>query len=72
MNELIKLFNTNKTHIEIDTINQKENGLTNDPSIFTYTIQLIDNNDNDPIASISIDQFSDKEIKDVIKYFAAL
>lgn len=72
MNELIRLFNTNKTHIEIDTINQKENGLTNDPSIFTYTIQLIDNNDNDPIASISIDQFSDKEIKDVIKYFAAL
>lgn len=69
MQELITLFNNNNTHIEIDTVNQKDNGYTDDPNIFTYTILLISNEDNDVIAAESIDAFSDDEIISVINYF---
>lgn len=69
MQELITLFNNNNTHIEIDTVNQKDNGYTDDPNIFTYTILLISNEDNDVIAAESIDSFTDDEIISVINYF---
>lgn len=69
MQELITLFNNNNTHIEIDTVNQKDNGYTDDPNIFTYTILLISNEDNDVIAAESIDSFTDDKIISVINYF---
>lgn len=69
MQELINLFNNSSTHIEIDTINQKDNGYTDDPNAFTYTILLLSNEDNDIIAAESIDTFSDAEIISVVNYF---
>lgn len=69
LQELITLFNNNNTHIEIDTVNQKDNGYTDDPNVFTYTILLLSNDDNDIIAAESIDAFSDAEIISVINYF---
>lgn len=69
MQELINLFNNSSTHIEIDTVNQKDNGYTDDPNVFTYTILLLSNEDNDVIAAESINAFTDTEITSVINYF---
>lgn len=58
LEKLISKFNTEETHIEIDTINQFENGTTTDKNAYTYTIYLINNADSEPITQESVDTFS--------------
>lgn len=69
MNELIRIFNDNETHIEIDTVNQKENGMTDNPNIYTYTVLLIDNASGDSIESEVSVRFDEKEIKSIRESF---
>lgn len=70
MKELISRFNTDKTHIEVDAINQKDNGMTNNPSLYSYTILLVLNDERYSIlAQTSLDLFDQEEIKHAIHYF---
>lgn len=69
MEKLISMFNTEKTHIEIDTINQFENGTTTDKNLFTYTIYLINNADGEPIAQGSVNSFSSAETEMIYRNF---
>lgn len=66
MNELIKQFNNAETHVEVDVLNQYENGTTDDRNIFTYTVYIVANKDNKHLATAGVDNFSEKEIKWVI------
>ena len=59
MYELIKTFNTKTTHIEVDTLNQEENGRE---VLYSYTVYLIDNMTSEPIDFVSIDNFSKSDI----------
>ena len=63
MKELIELFNDNDTHIEVDTLNQKDNGTTSGADIYSYTVILIDNKTRDNIESVSIRNFDKKDIE---------
>lgn len=64
MHELIKEFNTDKTHLEFDTINQYDNGTTDEKNFYTYTVYLIDNKTNYPITgAVSINNFEDDSIQ---------
>lgn len=69
MDKLIELFNTDKTHIEIDIINQYENGTTANKHEYTYTIHLVNSSDNDSLCAVSVDNFCQREIDSVIDYF---
>lgn len=69
MNELIKTFNDNETHIEIDAVNQFENGSTKDRSVYSYTVILLQNETGEQICSVSIDKFDKDDIEFVKKYF---
>ncbi|MBO0438945.1 hypothetical protein [Candidatus Enterococcus ikei] len=69
MYELIEIYNTDKTHIEIDTVNQKENGTTTDGNLYSYTIYLTDNESDDPINMVSVEKFNSYEVGFVIDYF---
>ena len=68
MDELIKLFNNEMTHIEVDTVNQKENGET-DYDFYSYTVMLIENKNSEIIDSVSIDTFDDSDVEWVSKIF---
>lgn len=59
MYELIKTFNTKTTHIEVDTLNQEENG---GEFLYSYTVYLVDNITSQPIDFVSIDNFSKQDI----------
>ena len=59
MYELIKTFNTKTTHIEVDTLNQEENG---GEVLYSYTVYLVDNITSQPINFVSIDNFSKQDI----------
>ena len=59
MYELIKTFNTKTTHIEVDTLNQEENG---GEVLYSYTVYLIDNMTSEPIDVVNIDDFSKSDI----------
>jgi len=69
MYELIEKYNTDQTHIEIDAVNQKENGTTADGNIYSYTIYLMDNDSGDPINMVSVEKFNSYEVGFVIDYF---
>ena len=66
MNELIEKFNNELTHIEIDAINQLENGGKDE---WTYTLLLIDNKTKDTINQISISDFGNAEMSHVRRVF---
>ena len=66
MNELIEKFNSKLTHIEIDAINQLENGGKDE---WTYTLLLIDNKTKDTINQISISDFGNAEMSYVRRVF---
>ena len=69
MDKLIEFFNTDKTHIEIDIINQYENGTTANKHDYTYTIHLVNNSDNDSLCAASVENFCQGEIESVIDHF---
>lgn len=69
MEELILLFNNEKTHIEVDCINQKDNGTTKEDNVYTYTVLLICNATGEEIESASVKSFDKKDIKFVTSYF---
>lgn len=72
MDKLIELFNTDKTHIEIDVVNQYENGKTVNKHDYTYTIHLLNNSDNDSLCAECVESFSQAEIDSVIDYFGSI
>lgn len=61
--ELIKIFNTDKTHIEIDTINQHDNGMTTDKHEYTYTFLLVRNENQESLEHVSVEGFCLASIK---------
>lgn len=70
LKELITRFNTDETHIEVDVVNQKDNGMSDDASLYSYTVLLVLNDDRYNIfAETSIDVFDNNEIKHTIEYF---
>lgn len=67
MDELIKLFNNEMTHIEIDTVNQRDNG--EDHDFYSYTVILLDNKTLEVIDNVSIDNFDREDIEWVKRFF---
>lgn len=74
MDTLIRIFNNDRTHIEIDCINQKDNGTTSDASIYTYTVMLVENVTGEIVdgAMVSISSFSEAPVLDIVSYFKEL
>ena len=68
MKEFIKKWNNQQTHIEIDNVDQ---AVETGGEGYTYTIYLIDHQDGEPMAMMSVDAFSEKEMELVDKYFTS-
>lgn len=74
MDTLIRIFNNDRTHIEIDCVNQKDNGTTSDASVYTYTGVLVENATGEIVdgAMVSISSFSGAPVLDIVSYFKEL